>query len=224
MDPTSHCAAFFDVDRTLLPGISTESLLVRALLSGRLPGRFHLVPFLIEALRLLPKGPTAMRKANKAFLAGTTPNEVRQWGERIFTESVAPRLEADPGRDWVEAERCRGRAIVLLTGMPELLLPPFVRHFAADFGIATPLDVDKHGRLTGSHTGPHPYGKTKLALARNLCNQRGWDLRTCSAYGDHVSDSFLLGEVGEAIAVDPDDGLRAIAHERGWKILDRRGS
>ena len=223
MNSTSRGAAFFDVDRTLLPGTSTEMLLVQSLLRGHLPGRFRLIPFLIEAIRLLPKGPTVMRKANKAFLAGSTPDEVRAWGERLFTDTIAPRLEGDPGRGWVEAERSGGRAIVLLTGMPDLLLPPFVRHFAADAGIATPLDVDARGRLTGSHTGLHPYGKAKLELARRLCDERGWDPRVCSAYGDHASDAFLLEWVGEAFAVDPDEGLRTVARERGWKILDRRG-
>jgi HAD superfamily hydrolase (TIGR01490 family) len=222
MRPSPNGAAFFDVDKTLLPGTSTEMLLVKALLRGRLPGRFRLFPFLAEALRLLPKGPTLMRKANKAFLAGATPEEVRAWGERLFTETIGPRLEGDPGREWVEAERCRGRAIVLLTGMPELLLPPFVRHFGADIGIATPLDVDAHGRLTGGHEGVHPYGEAKLELARRLCEQHGWDPRVCSAYGDHATDAFLLEWVGEAVAVDPDDGLRAIALERGWRVLDRR--
>lgn len=222
MTPSASGAAFFDVDKTLLPGTSTEMLLVKALVRGQLPGRFRLLPFLAEALRLLPRGLTVMRKANKAFLAGATPEEVRGWGERLFAESIGPRLEGDPGHEWVEAERCRGRAIVLLTGMPELLLPPFVRHFGADVGIATPLRVDARGRLTGGHEGLHPYGQAKLEIARSLCEQRGWDPRLCSAYGDHATDAFLLGWVGEAIAVDPDDGLRAIASGRGWRVIDRR--
>jgi putative phosphoserine phosphatase/1-acylglycerol-3-phosphate O-acyltransferase len=221
MSTTGSGAAFFDVDRTLLPGISAEMLLVRAMLRRKLPGRFRLLPYLIEAIRLLPKGPTIMRKANKAFLAGASPDQVRAWGERLFVDAIAPRLADDPGRSWVARERARGRAIVLLTGMPDLLLAPFVRHFAADLGVGTPLDLDTRGRLTGTHTGLHPYGQAKLTIARSLCERHGWEARACSAYGDHESDAALLEWVGEAFAVDPDDGLRSIAHARAWTILDR---
>ncbi len=221
MNETKSAAAFFDVDRTLLPGTSTEMLLVRSMLRRRLPGRFRLVPYLIEALRLLPKGPTLMRKANKGFLAGAAPEEVRAWGETLFIDAVEPRLADDPGRGWVERERGLGRAIVLLSGMPELLLAPFVRFFDADLGAGTPLQVDADGRLTGAHMGLHPYGAAKLTIARALCEKHGWEARACSAYGDHESDAAILDWVGEPFAVDPDDGLRRIARARGWTILDR---
>jgi len=59
-------AAFSVVDGTLLPGASTEMLPVRALLGGRLPGRFRWRPFLRQGVRLLPSGWLVARKANKA--------------------------------------------------------------------------------------------------------------------------------------------------------------
>jgi len=162
-----------------------------------------------------------MRKANKAFLSGVAPEEVRAWGERIFADSIGPRLVHDPGIAWVEHERGLGRAIVLLTGMPDLLLDPFIRRFSADLAIGTPLEVDGRGRLTGRRAGPHPYGKAKLEIARALCEKHGWDPHSCSAYGDHASDVSLLEWAGEAYAVDPDKGLRRIAQSRGWTVLER---
>jgi putative phosphoserine phosphatase/1-acylglycerol-3-phosphate O-acyltransferase len=219
METNYRAAAFFDVDRTLLPGASAEMLFVRALLRGQIPGRFRILPFLTEWIRLLPKGFTIARKANKAYLAGAAPEEVRQWGEELFAAQIKHRLLHGRGRTWIERERRTGRAIVLLSGMPELLLEPFVIHFAADFHIGTPLEIDTRGMLTGRRAGPHPYGRMKLDIAKKLAKERRWDLSECSAYGDHASDVLLLRSVGQAYAVDPDPRLRCEAAARGWPIL-----
>jgi HAD superfamily hydrolase (TIGR01490 family) len=217
---TDHrSAAIFDVDRTLLPGVSAEMLLVRALLRGELPGRFRFLPFLMEWIRLLPRGFKIARKANKAYLAGSTLDQVRDWGERIFATKIEPRL-GKRGRTWIQREREHGREIILMTGMPEPLLEPFTRYFAADLAVGTPLAIDQHGRITGKRAGPHPYGRTKLEIARQLAQAHGWRLPDCSAYGDHASDTALLSAVGEAYAVDPDSRLRREAQRRGWTILE----
>ena len=211
--------AFFDVDKTLLPGVSAEMLLVRAMLKGTVPGRFRWLPFLAEWLRLLPQGVTIARKANKAYLAGALPDEVRGWARKLFDEQIAPRLGLRAG-EWIERERARGRAIVLLSGMPDLLLEPFADRFRPDLAIGTPLEVGAEGKLTGRRAGLHPYGVSKLVIARAIAGERAWDPLACSAYGDHASDAHLLGWVGEAFAVDPDERLRTEAARRGWTIVD----
>jgi HAD superfamily hydrolase (TIGR01490 family) len=213
-------AAFFDVDKTLLPGRSMEGILVRALLRGEVRGGvFAWLPFLREWIRLaFAHGPTIARKANKAYLAGALPEDVRAWGEELFESRVRPRL-GSAGLEWIARERARGRAIVLVTGMPDLLIIPFVRFFEVDLAVATPLEVGSSGRLTGRLAGTHPYGRAKLAIARDLASRRGWDLARSSAYGDHASDAYLLAAVAEAHAVDPDRRLRRLALLRGWPIL-----
>ena len=219
MDPVPG-AAFFDVDGTLLPCTSAERLLARALLRRELPGRFRFLPFLVEGLRLLPRGPTVARKANKAYLKGARPDEVRAWGERLFVDRIEPLLD-EWGAALVGQERARGRRIILLTGMPDLLLEPFARRFAADRAIGALIATDRSGRLTGRLAGAHPYGRAKLEIARALAAEWRVDLRDCSAYGDHASDAALLEEVGEPRAVDPEPGLERIARRRGWPILRR---
>ncbi len=196
-----------------------EMLVALALVRRQLPGRFAWSPFIGEWLRLIPHGPTVARKANKAYLKGARPDDVRVWADDLFARKVRPRL-GDRGTAWIAEERARGRAIVLLTGMPDLLMTPLVRTFVPDLAVATPLEVGADGRLTGRRAGVHPYGRAKLAIARDLAQRNGWDLALSSAYGDHASDAYILAGVGEAIAVDPDRRLRRIAHIRGWRIID----
>lgn len=216
--PVTQGGAFFDVDKTLLPGVSFEMLFVRALLRGRLPRRFHVLAFLIETLRLLPQGLTIARKANKGYLRGTTPSDLREWGETVFLKEVEARL-GQQGRLWVRRERRDGRSIILLSGMPELLLEPFTRFFGADIAIGTPLAVDAKGRLTGRRSGPHPYGVRKREIARRVASEHAWKPEDCSAYGDHSTDAHLLDWVGHPYAVDPDPGLLRRAQQEGWAIL-----
>jgi len=219
MDSPHHSsAAFFDVDRTLIPGTSMEMLLTFALLRHEVPGMFAWLPFLVEWFRLLPYGPTIARKANKAYMAGARPEDLRGWADDLFERKVRPRL-GDRGHAWIAREKARGRAIVLLSGMPDLLMGPLVRTFAPDLAVATVLEVGANGRLTGRRAGMHPYGRHKLTIARDLCARHGWDLADSSAYGDHASDAYLLAAVGEPYAVDPDRRLRRLALLRGWPIL-----
>lgn len=41
-------------------------------------------------------------------------------------------------------------------------------------------------------------------------------------YSDSINDLPLLEAVDEAVAVDPDPRLAAIARERGWRVLQLR--
>ena len=49
-----------------------------------------------------------------------------------------------------------------------------------------------------------------------------WTGTTCEAtfYSDSINDLPLLEAVDHPVATNPDDRLRAIAAERGWRILD----
>jgi HAD superfamily hydrolase (TIGR01490 family) len=213
-------AAFFDVDRTLIPGTSMEWILARSLIGKEIPGRFAWVPFLIEGLRLLPYGLSVARKANKGYLAGARPDDVRAWAEAVFERHIRSRLGPE-GHEWIGAERARDRAIILITGMPDLMIGPILRTYQPDLAIATVLESKNDGRLSGRRASVHPYGRVKLKIAQDLALRHGWDLTRCSAYGDHATDAHILAGVGEPNAVDPDKRLRRLALLRGWPIRDR---
>src|SRR5262249_24660527 len=77
----------------------------------------------------------------------------------------------------------------------------------------------------GRYTGEVEYyaaGPTKAEAARELAAERGYDLTASYAYSDSVSDIPLLECVGHPNAVNPDRGLRRVALERDWPILEFR--
>ena len=48
----------------------------------------------------------------------------------------------------------------------------------------------------------------------------GWGDVHATFYSDSINDLPLLEAVDHPVATNPDDRLRAIAGERGWRILD----
>ena len=46
------------------------------------------------------------------------------------------------------------------------------------------------------------------------------DFALSCAYADSISDLGLLEMVGTPVAVCPDSGLRQIAVERGWRVME----
>ena len=99
-----------------------------------------------------------------------------------------------------------------------------VRPIADQLGITDVIAtrmVVKDGRYTGE-VAYYAAGATKAEAARELATARDYDLGTCYAYSDSVSDVPLLETVGHATVVNPDRGLRRVASERGWPVLEFR--
>ena len=99
-----------------------------------------------------------------------------------------------------------------------------VRPIAEQLGItdviATRMVVED-GRYTGE-VAYYAAGPTKAEAARELAKERDYDLSSSYAYSDSVSDVPLLETVGHPTVVNPDRGLRRVAAERGWPVLEFR--
>ena len=50
--------------------------------------------------------------------------------------------------------------------------------------------------------------------------QLGWGDVESTFYSDSMNDVPLLEKVDHPVATNPDPRLRALAQERGWRILD----
>ena len=51
-------------------------------------------------------------------------------------------------------------------------------------------------------------------------HQLGWADLESTFYTDSINDLALMEKVTHPVATNPDERLRAIAIERGWRILD----
>ena len=86
--------------------------------------------------------------------------------------------------------------------------------------IATRMVVED-GRYSGEIEF-YAAGPGKVDAVKELAKRRGYDLADCYAYSDSITDVPLLESVGHPTAVNPDRGLRKVATERGWPVLEFR--
>jgi phosphoserine phosphatase len=241
-------AAFFDLDGTLMALPSLERRFFRVLRSrSEIPLRNYFL-WLREALRLALRGIGGILQANKMYLLGVQIFEERGRGDearslRHKSGHRAPgQTSAPPRRNprwpvpvfFEEAMKRvvwhgkQGHTIVLLSGTLEPLAREAGRALEAalaERGIYCELYVcatrleEVDGKWAGKILGEAMFGEAKERAARRIAAELKLDLRRCYAYGDSVSDRWLLGAVGLPVAVNPCRKLARLARMRGWTVL-----
>jgi HAD superfamily hydrolase (TIGR01490 family) len=241
-------AAFFDLDGTLVALPSLERRLFRTLRYRRLiPSRSYFL-WLKEALRLMPRGISAILQGNKMYLRavqilngrGEGDGEVSSWhksGHQAEGQASAPprrnpRLPVPTffaqAIETVAWHAKQGHEIVLLSGTLAPLAREAARALEAELrtrGIAVTIRViatrleEMEGRWTGRILGEAMFGEAKARATKRLAAEMGLDLERCFAYGDGLDDRWLMAGVGRPAAVNPSTDLASVARERGWPIL-----
>jgi len=211
-------AAIFDLDGTLLAGISAERLFLRRALRVGALGPSHFVRGATRALGWVAGGRAGILTASKAYLHGASCSALERIGVDCVHEDVQPRLRASM-LAVVAAHRAAGDAIVLLSGTLDFLGAEVARVLHADATACTVLER-RAGIFTGHVVPPYPHGAGKLQVLESLARTVDLDLAASHAYANHGSDAAHLARVGFAHAVEPDPRLRHLARTRGWRIHD----
>jgi len=233
---SGRVGAFFDIDGTLVAQPSLERrFFARLRYRKAIPLKNYLL-WLTRAVRLAPQGIQTMRHANKLYLRGVS---VRDFKESCQPQGQPPRRGSGRAekpvprffRDAVEqiawhAEQ--GHAIVLVSGT----LAPLAEEVAlalvlrlAVRGIATSVATcatrleEKEGRWTGRIVGNAMFGEAKGCAVRQMAAEKGFELAQSYAYGDRVSDRWMLEAVGRASVVNPAWRMERLARQRGWSVL-----
>ena len=170
--------------------------------------------------RQLVLGLTADRRrdvAKEAFvarlLAGRDLASVASVAEAFAAGVVASGLRPDTRRR-LEWHRAEGHEVVIISASPELYVAPLGRLLGADSVLATRLEVDAGGRLTGHFAGSNCRGEQKVLRLREYlglgdgAEPGAADALTLFAYGDSRGDRELLAMAQTAVWV----GRRALPH------------
>jgi HAD superfamily hydrolase (TIGR01490 family) len=227
-DERPQIAAFFDIDGTLLGPPSLERRFFTRLTSeNAIPAENYFL-WLAQAVELLPKGIAMIQHANKMYLRGVAIAEGDRegpWCGGQLRTAAALCPEAFRRMAWHAGQE---HAIVLVTGT----LAPLANRVARELerriaacGDCVTIDVratlleEMDGRWTGRLAGEAMFGEAKAQAMRRMALERKWDLGHCYAYGDSVSDRWMLHIVGRPAAVNPSADLERIARRRGWPVL-----
>ena len=140
--------------------------------------------------------------------------------ERFMREIVSPLHEA--ALALVRSHQAAGDQVAIVTATNELVTRPIAAAFGVGELIAVELERDAAGWITGEIAGTPSAREGKVVRATQWLAARGWDWLDVEStfYSDSSNDLPLLERVDHPVATNPDDRLRAIAAERGWRILD----
>jgi HAD superfamily hydrolase (TIGR01490 family) len=140
---------------------------------------------------------------------------------RYMAEVIEPAI-TPAARDLMQGHRAAGDTVVIVTATNEFVTRPIARALGVDELIAVDLERGPDGWITGAIAGIPSVREGKVARVEAWLAARGlgWDDAETTFYSDSLNDLALLEQVDHPVATNPDDRLRAIARERGWRILD----
>jgi HAD superfamily phosphoserine phosphatase-like hydrolase len=131
-------------------------------------------------------------------------------------------------QELVAGHRAAGDLCAIVTTTNRFVAQVFADIFEIDNLIAT--EAATHGdspdsMFTGDVSGEPCFGPAKVEHVQRwlqATGRRREDFERTIFYSDSRNDLPLLEWADEAIAVDPDQVLRAEAMTRGWRILELR--
>lgn len=237
-DPTTGTiVAAFDLDGTLTRGGSVLPFLayvrgVPAVLRAAVP----LLPFFAYAA--VVSGPSADRTKERLFtklLGGLTSEELIQRGIAFAHHHLSRRLRHDTAARlyW---HRQAGHQVVVVSASPDVYVAPLAGNLGASGVVATHLEVDGSGYLTGRYKGSNCRGRQKVdRLEAWLAEQPyGRAITALWAYGNSRGDLALLeradfgidaGRLGRLGRLRRFPTLKSLsagsADEVGWPGSDR---
>lgn len=152
---------------------------------------------------------------------GRTAAELAAVTERFLDEVARPALHPQ-AQALVRRHRDAGDLVAVVTATNEFVTRPIVDLFGVEHLIATELERDAGGRVTGRIRGTPAFRDGKIARVADWLATRGHrlsDFDRCTFYSDSTNDLPLLEHVSHPVATNPVPALAAIAAERGWPIL-----
>lgn len=215
--------ALFDLDHTLLPidsdyawGVFTQDIgwtdpvvfkerndaFYEHYKAGTLDVHDY-VRFATEAVRL--RGPAEAEAAHARFMSTV----------------IGPAIRAE-ALSLLQQHREAGEELVIVTATNDFVTAPIARAFGVQELIAVQLERGRDGWITGEIAGVPSAREGKVERMRQWLAARGlaWGDVEATFYSDSINDIALLEQVDHPVATNPDARLRAVAAERGWRILD----
>jgi HAD superfamily hydrolase (TIGR01490 family) len=156
-------------------------------------------------------------------LAGRTPAQWQSLRESFLTSCISPRISS-AAHAQVKFHQDAGDLVVMTTATNRFIAELTAAHLNIEHLIATELEQEQgltNSAFTGRATGVLNMREGKPVRLAIWLAQRGKKLIEfeSTAYSDSINDLPLLECATQAIAVDPDPRLSAVAIERCWKVI-----
>ncbi len=126
----------------------------------------------------------------------------------------------------VQDHQAAGDTVIIVTATNAFVTRPIATAFGVEELIAVDLVKDDApggtGWYTGEIAGVPSFREGKVTRVNQWLTERGWSWETVHTifYSDSINDVPLMEKADVAVATNPDPRLRALAEQRGWRILE----
>ncbi len=210
----------FDVDDTIIKGQSQKLFLDFLFKNKYISISYFLrlsLWFVFYKMGLIKNPKSAMEYAF-SFTKNKTESDIAGIVDKFFSSTLVYKIYPE-AKKIIKEHRDKGRSVVLVSNAVDVLIKKISSYLEADDFISTKLEI-VDGVYTGNINGNIMYGETKKQSVENYIKSKGITLDNSWAYGDHVSDIFLLSIVKNPYAINPSKELRKYANEKGWPIIN----
>jgi HAD superfamily hydrolase (TIGR01490 family) len=152
-------------------------------------------------------------------LVDKSPADWEAVRREFLATQVVPRIP-DAAMQLVRTHLAAGDLVVMTTATNRFITELTAAHFGIEHLLATEPEV-ANGIFTGRSTGTLNMREGKVERLHRWLDARAESLDRfhSTAYSDSINDLALLEAVNEAVVVDPDPKLAAIAQQRDWRLL-----
>ena len=214
--------AIFDLDNTLLAGDSDH-----------LWGEFLCANGYVDAAAYKAKNDQfyedylagqldviAYQNFCQEILGRTEKPVLEQWRTEFLRDYIEP-IILPQGEALIAEHRAAGDYIMIITATNRFITAPIAERLGVDHLIATECGM-QGGQYTGELVGVPSFQAGKITRLNSWLSENQATLLESYFFSDSHNDLPLLEKVAQAVAVDPDEQLRAIAQERGWQVISLR--
>jgi HAD superfamily hydrolase (TIGR01490 family) len=157
----------------------------------------------------------------------TTPWRARAAGELAqvveqFVQAVVRPMLLPAALRLVKQHQDGGDLVAIVTATNDFVTRPIAQCFGVDALIATELQRDAAGAVTGAIRGVPSFREGKVTRVEHWLAKQGLvfdDFQRHTFYSDSTNDLPLLEHVSHPVATNPGPALERIALDRGWPIL-----
>jgi len=149
-------------------------------------------------------------------------DEAQAMRQRFLREVIEPALRPQ-ARELVDSHRRRGDVLAIVTATNDFITAPIAKAFGIETLLATELERDASGRVTGRIRGTPCLREGKIERVSQWLAQQGTCLDAFDEvvfYSDSTNDLPLLELVTHPVATNPAPALAKIAAQRGWTVLN----
>lgn len=147
--------------------------------------------------------------------------ELAAASEQFTREVIQPALH-ESARALLRQHTEAGERVAIVTATNDFITRPIASLFGVHELIATELQRDAAGQVTGAVHGVPAYREGKVTRVMQWLEAQGFgwsDFERITFYSDSTNDLPLLERVSHPVATNPAPALERIAAQRGWPIL-----